>query len=431
MKDIPNSSRREFLKTGSTLSAGTLLAAPHVVKAAKNDKTLKVGLVGIGGRGAGAAAQAMNADENVALTAIGDLFEDRIKLRSRILKARGRAKYQVTEETTFTGFDAYKKVIDSGVDVVILTTPPHFRPQHLEYAVEKGVNCFFEKPVAVDAPGVRKVIELAKKAKEKNLGFMSGFCYRHHYPKREVFGRILDGAIGEVNAMYSTYNVSETWKKPREDGWGDLEAQIRNWNAHLWLAGDSIVEQAIHCIDMMQWAVGDKAPTYAEGSGGRQVYDDPDKYGNIFDHFAVVYNWENESGGGVRGYHFSRQQSGTNGGTEVEVYGTKGFSSAMNRHAILGEEDAWRFRGESNDMYQTEHNELFASIREGKPFNDGEKAAQSTMVGILGRMASYTGQRITYEDGLNSKTDLTPEHLDWGKPLAVPGVPIPGVTKFI
>ncbi|MGE4550719.1 MAG: Gfo/Idh/MocA family oxidoreductase, partial [Opitutales bacterium] len=200
MKDIPSSSRREFLKTGSALSAGALLTAPHVAKAAQDDKVLKIGLVGIGGRGSGAAAQAMNADDNVALTAIGDLFEDRIKLRSRILKARGRAKYQVTEETTFTGFDAYKKVIDSGVDVVILTTPPNFRPLHIEYAIEKGVHCFFEKPVAVDAPGVRKVIELAKKAKEKNLGFMSGFCWRHHYPKREVFGRILDGAVGDVNA---------------------------------------------------------------------------------------------------------------------------------------------------------------------------------------------------------------------------------------
>jgi predicted dehydrogenase len=430
MKDIPNSSRREFLKTGSTISAGALMATPYVAKAAQDDKVLKIGLVGIGGRGSGAAAQAMNADDNVALTAIGDLFEDRIKLRSRILKARGRAKYQVTEETTFIGFDAYKKVIDSGVDVVILTTPPSFRPQHAAYAIEKGVHCFFEKPVAVDAPGVRKVIELAKKAKEKNLGFMSGFCWRHHYPKREVFGRILDGAVGDVNAMYSTYNGGEIWKKPREEGWSDLEAQMRNWNAHLWLSGDSIVEQAIHCIDMMQWAMGDKAPSHAEASGGRQVYDDMDKYGNIFDHFAVVYQWENESGG-TRGYHYSRQQNGTVGGYEVEVYGTKGYSSAKNRHAILAQDDAWRFRGENNDMYQTEHDELFASIRAGKPFNDGETAARSTMVGILGRMAAYTGQKITYEEALNSKLDLTPEHLDWKKPLAVPAVPIPGVTKFI
>jgi predicted dehydrogenase len=423
----PFTSRRDFVKAGSSITAGTLLAAPHVARAAKNDKVIKIGLVGIGGRGSGAAAQAMNADDNVALTAIGDLFEDRIKLRSRILKARGRDKFQVTPETTFTGFDAYKKVIDSGVDVVILTTPPFFRPQHLAYAIEKGVHCFFEKPVAVDAPGVRKVIELAKKAQEKNLNFMSGFCWRHHIPKREIFGRILDGAIGDVNAMYSTYNGGEVWKKARADEWGDLEAQMRNWNAHLWLSGDSIVEQAVHCIDMMQWAMGDELPTHAEGSGGRQVYDDMDKYGNIYDHFAIAYQWEN----GTRGYHFSRQQNGTAGSYEVELYGNKGFCSAKNRHAILAGDEAWRFRGENNDMYQTEHNELFAAIRDGgKPFNDGERAAHSTMVAILGRMVAYTGQKITYEDALNSKQDLTPPHLDWKQDLPTQKISVPGVTRF-
>jgi len=421
-------SRRDFVKAGSSITAGAILSAPHVARAAKKDKVIKVGLVGIGGRGSGAAAQAMGADENVALTAIGDLFEDRIKLRSRILKARGRDKFQVTPETTFTGFDAYKKVIDSGVDVVILTTPPFFRPEHLAYAIEKNVHCFFEKPVAVDGPGVRKVIELAKKAKEKNLNFMSGFCWRHHYPKQEIFSKVLQGDIGEVNAMYSTYNGGEVWKKKREDGWGDLEAQSRNWNAHLWLSGDSIVEQAVHCIDMMQWAMGEALPTHAEGSGGRQVYDDMDKYGNIYDHFAVAYQWEN----GTRGYHFSRQQNGTAGSYEVELFGQKGFCSAKNRHAILSGDEAWRFRGENNDMYQTEHDTLFSSIRKGgKAFNDGERAAHSTMVAILGRMVAYTGQKITYEDALNSKEDLTPPHLDWKQELHAPPPPVPGVTRFI
>jgi predicted dehydrogenase len=421
-------SRRNFVKAGSSITAGALLAAPHVARAAKNDKVIKVGLVGIGGRGSGAAAQAMNADENVALTAIGDLFEDRIKLRSRILKARGKSKFQVTPETTFTGFDAYKKVIDSGVDVVILTSPPAFRPQHLAYAVEKNVHCFFEKPVAVDGPGVRKVIDLAKKAKEKNLNFMSGFCWRHHFPKQEIFGKILKGEIGQVNAMYSTYNGGEVWKKSREEGWGDLEAQMRNWNAHLWLSGDSIVEQAVHCIDMMQWAMGEELPTHAEGSGGRQVYDDMDKYGNIYDHFAVAYQWEN----GARGYHFSRQQNGTAGSYEVELYGQKGYCSAKNRHAILSGDESWRFRGDNNDMYQTEHDVLFKSIRSGgKAFNDGERAAHSTMVAILGRMVAYTGQKITYEDALNSKEDLTPSHFDWKQDLPTVKIPVPGVTRFI
>lgn len=422
-----SSSRRQFVKTSTVLTAGSLLTAPFISNAAPNDKVLKIGLVGIGGRGSGAAAQAMNADENVALTAIGDLFEDRIKLRSRILKARGRDKFQVTPDTSFAGFDAYKKVIDSGVDVVILTSPPNFRPQHLEYAVEKGVHCFYEKPVAVDAPGVRKVIELAKKAKEKNLGFMSGFCWRHHSPKQEVFKRVLDGALGELSSMYSTYNGGEVWKKEREEGWSDLEAQMRNWNAHLWLSGDSIVEQAVHCIDMMQWAMGDQLPVHAEGSGGRQVYQDPDKYGNIYDHFACAYQWES----GSRGYHFSRQQNGTAGSYEVELYGSKGSCSAKNRHTILTGDSAWRYRGETNDMYQTEHDTLFESIRKNAPFNDGEKAANSTMVAIMGRMASYTGQKITFEQALNSKEDLTPPHFDWDKTLPVPKAPVPGVTRFM
>lgn len=419
--------RREFVQSGSLLSAGTLLSAPYVAKAAKDDKVLKIGLVGIGGRGSGAAAQAMNADENVALTSIGDLFDDRISLRSRILQARGRDKYQVTPETTFSGFDAYKKVIDSGVDVVILTSPPAFRPEHLAYAVEKGVHCFFEKPVAVDAPGVRKVIDLAKKAKEKKIGFMSGFCWRHHLAKREVFNRILGGAIGDMRAMYSTYNGGEVWKKTREEGWGDLEAQMRNWNAHLWLSGDSIVEQAVHCIDMMQWAMGEQLPVHAEGSGGRQVYDDPDKYGNIYDHFACVYQWEN----GAKGYHFSRQQNGTFGSYEVELFGSKGVCSAKNRHTIIGDEESWRYRGPKNDMYQTEHDDLFASIRSGDPFNDGERSAHSTMVAILGRMVAYTGQKISYQDALNSEENLVPTSFDWDQALPTPEPPVPGVTRFV
>ena len=422
-----STTRRNFVKSSSTLSAGAILASPNILKAVSNDKIIKVGLVGIGGRGSGAAAQAMNADPNVALTSIGDLYEDRIKLRSRILKARGRNKYQVTEETTFVGFDAYKKVIDSGIDVVILTSPPAFRPDHLEYAVKKGVHCFFEKPVAVDAPGVRKVIELAKQAKEKNLNFMSGFCWRHHYPKQEVFTRILNGSLGKVNAMYSTYNGGEVWKKKREDGWGDMEAQTRNWNAHLWLSGDSIVEQAVHCIDMMQWAMGETVPMHAEGTGGRQVYDDMDKYGNIYDHFAICYQWEN----GTKGYHFSRQQNGTTGSYELELFGEKGFCSAKNRHLIDAGENSWRFRGENNDMYQTEHDTLFSSIRSGKTFNDGERSAHSTMVAILGRMVAYTGQRISYSDALNSKESLVPSQLDWEKKLPVPQPPTPGVTRFV
>jgi len=421
--------RRSFVKSGSVLSAGLALS-PYVTKGLTDDQPIRIGVVGCGGRGCGAVGNAMAADPKVELVAIGDLFEDRIQQRSNYLAKICGTRYKVAEENKFTGFDCYKKVIDAGVDYVILASPPAFRPAQLEYAVEKGIHCFFEKPVAVDAPGIRKVIELAKKAKEKNLGFMSGFCWRYNFPKRAVFSRVLDGAVGDINAMYSTYNAGEVGgNRGRTGSQSDLEIQLRNWPKHLWLAGDSIVEQAIHSIDMMQWAMGEELPIEADGSGGRQVYpDDPDRYGNIYDHFAIVYKWAN----GARGYHFSRQQNGTQGSYELEIFGKKGFCSAKNKHAILADGQApWRYSDRNNDMYKTEHEELIASIRSGDPINDGMRAANSTMVGIMGRMSAYTGKKLTFQQVLNSKEDLTPPHLDFAQPLPVPSVPKPGLTKFI
>jgi myo-inositol 2-dehydrogenase/D-chiro-inositol 1-dehydrogenase len=424
-----NLTRRTFVKNSGLVTAGAVLA-PYVAQGFTDDKPIRIGVVGCGGRGCGAVGNAMQADPKVELVAIGDLFEDRIKQRSNHLAKICGPRYKVTEENKFTGFDCYKKVIDAGVDYVILASPPVFRPTQLEYAVEKGIHCFYEKPVAVDAPGIRKVIELAKKAKEKNLGFMSGFCWRYNYPKREVFSRVLDGAVGDINAMYSTYNAGEVGgNRGRTGTQSDLEIQMRNWPKHLWLAGDSIVEQAVHSIDMMQWAMGEELPIEAEGSGGRQVYpDDPDRYGNIYDHFAIVYKWAN----GARGYHFSRQQNGTQGSYELEIFGKNGFCSAKNRHAIMADgQTPWRYSGSNNDMYKTEHEELIASIRSGNPINDGERAANSTMVAIMGRMVAYTGKKLSFQQALNSKEDLTPPHLDFNQPLAVPGVPKPGLTKFI
>ena len=424
-----NLTRRTFVKNSGLVTTGAVLA-PYVAKGFTDDKPIRIGVVGCGGRGCGAVGNAMNADSKVELVAIGDLFEDRINQRSKQLEKVCGSRYKVNKENKFTGFDCYKKVIDAGVDYVILASPPAFRPAQLEYAVEKGIHCFYEKPVAVDAPGIRKVIELAKKAKEKNLGFMSGFCWRYNFPKRAVFSRVLDGAVGDINAMYSTYNAGEVGgKRGRTGSQSDLEIQMRNWPKHLWLAGDSIVEQAVHSIDMMQWAMGEELPLEAEGSGGRQVYpDDPDRYGNIYDHFAIVYKWAN----GARGYHFSRQQNGTQGSYELEVFGKKGFCSAKNRHAIMADgETPWRYSDRNNDMYRTEHEELIASIRSGNPINDGERAANSTMVAIMGRMVAYTGKKLTFQQALNSKEDLSPPHLDFGKPLPVPGVPKPGLTKFI
>jgi predicted dehydrogenase len=425
---IPNLPRRTFVKSSSLLTAGTLVT-PHISKAVSNTQPIKIGLVGCGGRGCGAVKNAMDADPNVELVAIGDLLGDRINQRAQYLERACRERYKVKEENIFVGLDSYKGVIDAGVDYVILTSPPVYRPSHLEYAVEKGIHCFFEKPVAVDAPGIRKVIALSKKAKEKNLGFMSGFCWRYNFPKREVFSRVLDGAVGEINALYSTYNTGEVGgNRGRSESQSDLDIQSRNWPKHLWLSGDSIVEQAVHSIDMMQWAMGEELPTSAEGTGGRQVYpDDSDRYGNIYDHFAVVYQW----GNGARGYHFSRQQKGTAGSYEVEIFGKKGFCSAKNRHSIISGESGWRYSGPKNDMYKTEHEELIASIRKEQPINDGVRAANSTMVAIMGRMVAYTGKRLTFDQALQSKESLMPENLSMESSIPVSDVPKPGLTKFI
>ena len=425
MSKTPVPTRRKFLKSSAAIAAVSPVIMPHIANAANKDVILKIGLVGCGGRGTGAASQAMNADPNVRLVAMGDMFDDRIDNSWRSLKGRGKERFDVKPQNKFIGFDAYKKVIDM-VDVVILTTPPLFRPQHLEYAVSQKKHVFFEKPVAVDPTGVRKVIEMATKAKAQNTAMMSGFCWRYHYPKREVFQRVLDGAIGDIRTAYTTYNTGPVWKKPRQEGWSDWEAQLRNWTGYTWLSGDSIVEQAVHSLDMARWALGDRVPVRAVGTGGRETYDSLDKWGNIFDHFGVTYEFEE----GVRLFHFSRQQSGTSGSYECEVHGTKGLCSGKNRHSIIGEEE-WRYRGKSNDMYQTEHNELFASIRQGKPINDGERAAHSTLLAILGRTVAYTGKSVTWEQALNSKEDLRPPHYDLGQKLPITPVAIPGVTKFV
>ncbi|MFN4147082.1 MAG: Gfo/Idh/MocA family protein [Runella sp.] len=423
-------SRREILKmAGATLATTAFpsIIVPKKAFAGTNSDTLKVGLVGCGGRGSGAAMQALKADPNVVLHALGDVFPERFNTCLEGLKKVHGAKVQVTDERKFLGFDAYQKVIDSGVDVVLLASPPHFRPQHFEAAVKAGKHVFCEKPVAVDAPGVRHILETAKLAKQKNLSVVSGFCWRYHEPKRAVFGKINDGSIGEVMTVYNTYYTNGLWSFPRQPNWGDMEFQLRNWIYYTWLAGDHIVEQAVHSIDMMSWAMGDVMPVAAIGTGGRQVRTDA-LFGHIFDHFAVTYEYAN----GAKGFHVSRQQENTERSYLVETFGTKGRAMAncsRNEHTINGP-NPWVYAGVQNDMYQTEHNELFASIRKGKPINDGEYMAKSTMLAIMGRMAAYTGKRITFEEAMNSTEKLGPSSYGWDVPPPQVEVARPGFTAF-
>jgi predicted dehydrogenase len=419
-------SRRDFLKqSGTVVGGGALAAALSVARSAHagGDDALKVGLIGCGNRGTGAAKNALLADKNVKLTAMGDTFADRIAdSLSGLKKEVPEDKIAVEPDHCFVGFDAYQKVIDSGVDVVLLCSPPHFRPAHFKAAVAAGKHIFAEKPVAVDAPGVRSVLATAEEARKKGLAVVSGLCWRYHEPKREVIARIRDGAVGDVLAIQCNYNAGGLWVKPRQTGWSDMEWQLRNWLYFTWLSGDHNVEQHIHSLDKAAWIMGEEPPVKATGLGGRQVRVQPE-YGNIFDHHAVVYEYAS----GVKLFAFCRQQDNCSMDVNDYVLGTKGKVDIM-AHTITGDTN-WRYRGPNPNMYQVEHDELFASIRSGKPLDNCLYMARSTMLAVLGRMATYTGQTITWDQAINSQEDLTPPSYDWTA-LPVASVALPGVTKF-
>jgi len=435
MNQSAPTTRREFLKT--TAAAGAALATPAILSsrlfAQGNSDTLRVGLIGCGGRGTGAAGQALNADKNVVLTAMGDAFTDKIQPSLGALRKEGVAKgfgdrIKVTPDRCFSGLDAYQKVIENA-DVVLLTTPPGFRPIHLKAAVEAGKHVFCEKPMATDAPGVRSVIESAKLAKEKKLALVAGFCWRYDVPRRELFKRLHDGAIGDIRAIYATYYTGPVKRMPAPDTrpkeMGDLEWQMRNWYNFTWLSGDGYVEQACHSVDKTAWALKDASPIKAVAVGGRQT---PNHEGNIFDHMAVVYEFAND----VRVFLGQRQISNCFNENADYFMGTEGVAKIANGISIRGKQ-TWRYRatGPKVDMYQLEHDELFASIRKGEPINDGDWMAHSTMMGIMGRMAAYTGQEITWEDACNSKEQIVPEQFDWKMTLPIAPMAVPGFTKFI
>ena len=428
---MDNSNRRDFIRNTAATVAGSTLGFNVLADTKKkigNVDTLKVGLIGCGGRGTGAALQATMADDNVILTCMADIFPDQIEASYNNLMAENPSKIQVDEGHKFVGFDAYEKVLASDIDVVILTTPPSYRPGHLAAAVEAGKHIFCEKPIAVDAPGVRSVIETAKKAKQKGLALMSGFCWRHDDPKTATYDRLLDGAIGDIHTVYNTYNTGALWYKDPAPDWTKNEHIQRNWLYYNWMSGDHIVEQAVHSLDLMVWAWGDELPKIATGTGGRQSRTQ-DQYGNVFDHFAIVFEYED----GRKGFHFSRQQKDCARAYHIEMFGNKGRCDirVSNKHQILGKKE-WNWEGERNNMYQTEHDTLFASIRNGNPFFDGVRMANSTMLAIWGRMAAYTGQSITWEDALSSEETLGPKLSDYSWDMDWPLAPVaqPGITKF-
>src|SRR5216683_3408295 len=432
------SSRREFLKASTATVMGAGLATEFTVAAnahAAGSEVIRVGLIGCGsrrgGRGRGAAENCVHAGPNVKLHAMADLFKDHLDYTRSYLSKFGSDKVDVADERCFVGWDAYKNLLAlKEVDVVILATPPGFRPIHLKAAVEAGKHIFAEKPVAVDAPGVRSVMQTCEEARKKNLSLVSGLCWRYDSTMRETMQKIHDGGVGDIVALQCTYNAHGLWMVPRRPEWSDMEWQVRNWLYFTWLSGDHNVEQHIHSLDKMAWAMRDEYPVRASGIGGRQVRTGPE-YGHIFDHHSVVYEYAN----GVKLFSACRQQHGCAYDVTDHIIGSNGVCDVDTSKVatIKGYKPGsylWKSNKLGGDMYQNEHNELIASIRSGKPINNGDYMTKSTLMAIMGRMATYTGQVITWEQAMNSTEDLTPAKYEFG-PLPVPPVARPGVTKFI
>jgi myo-inositol 2-dehydrogenase / D-chiro-inositol 1-dehydrogenase len=440
--------RRDFVKATAGLAAGSL-AAGAIPAAAwafpGGQDRIKVGLIGCGGRGTGAASQALAADPGTVLWAMGDVFADRLAssregLRKNLeekdaAESPGSKKWseklQVPDERRFVGFDAYQKVIDSGVDVVILATTPVFRPLHLRAAVDAGKHVFCEKPMAVDAPGVRSVLETVAKVPAKKISLVGGFCWRYSDAERATWGKIHDGAIGEIRAIWNAYNTNG-WANttPRKPGWSDVEWQLRNWHYFCWLSGDHLVEQAIHSLDKIAWALKGEMPTSCVAVGGRQCRKDVPETGNVFDHFAIEF----EFASGARAFHMCRQIENTPFDNSDTIIGSKGtclVNSWAPSHVITGETN-WTYEAPDprRDMYQNEHDALMKSIRDGKPIDDGLAMANSTLLAIHARLAAYSGQVVTWDQAKNSQESQTPAKWEWG-PAAVAPVPHPGQTKLI
>lgn len=442
-KKSPATSRRNFLRTSAAAAISGALVARAAEAAAtssavavrnfgpaiNNDK-IKIALIGCGGRGSGAVRNALHADKNVELIALADVFPEQANAALASLQKEESLKdrVKVNPDHVFSGLDAYQKAIDCGVDLVLLATPPGFRPQHLKAAVAAGKHVFCEKPMATDAPGVRSVLESVKVAKEKKTALVAGFCWRYDAPRREFYARILDGGVGEIRTVHATYLTGPVKPMPPADkrpaGMGDVEWQLRNWYNFVWLSGDGLVEQACHSVDKIAWAFNGQMPVRCVATGGRNV---PNNEGNIFDHIDVFYEYEN----GARAYMAQRQIGNCFSDNSDYILGSTGMGvSGWNKPYIKGATN-WRYNGQGIDMYQSEHNELFASIRAGKPINDGEWMAASTLMAIMGRTAAYTGQALTWEQAMNSEERLVPEKLTWDMKLPIVPMAKPGITRFV
>ena len=428
-------SRRDFLRTSSAAAVASGLALARSAHAAGRDE-IRIALVGCGGRGTGAAVQALNnaAGARVRLVAMADAFRDAVDRSYKTIQRRVPDRVDVPEDRRFAGLDAYRQAIDCGVDMVLLCTPPGFRPQQFEAAVKAGKHVFMEKPVATDAPGVRRIMAANEEAKRRGLLVAVGHHLRHEVKHREVVRRIHDGAIGRVQFLRAYFNSAGVWVRPRQPDQTEMQYQVRNWYYFTWLSGDHIVEQHVHDLDVCNW-IKQGPPVEAQASGGRQVRIGPD-YGEIFDHHAVEFTYADGSKMFSYCRHirncwnsFSQHAHGTKGTVHIEGHGRAEL-------CIDGAEPMRWERGP--DGHQLEHDHLFAALLAGKPYNEADYGATSTMTAILGRMASYSGRIVRWEDALNSKVDLCPERLAWdAEPPVQPGpdglypCALPGKTKVL
>jgi predicted dehydrogenase len=436
MKKKLSVNRRNFVKGSATVASGVMLGGLSLesrANSAANDK-LKIAVVGCGGRGTGAAVQALTVKEDVELVAMADAFKDRLdkSYENIVAKVEDKKRVNVKDKDKYVGFDAYKAAIDLA-DVVILTAPPGFRPEHLEYAINANKHIFCEKPLATDAPGIRKVLKLAEVAKQKKLNIVVGLQRHYQTVYRELMKRVHGGEIGQITSTQVYWNGGGVWVYPKQEGWTEMEFQMRNWYYFNWLCGDHIVEQHIHNLDVSNWAVQGH-PVVAQGMGGREVRT-AKEYGEIFDHHYVEFKYAD----GTVMNSQCRHIRGCFNKVAEEVTGTKGRIDSTGALYDLKGNVVWKHRNvDDPNPYQQEHDELFASIVSGGVINDLENGANSTMTAILGRMATYSGVEIHWDDAINSDIKLVPDTFSWdANPPVLPDnegfypIPVPGVTKVI
>ncbi len=419
--------RREFVKTGSVMALGALtpsLLAQQTPSRESEASPLRVGMIGCGGRGTGAAQDSLNASPRTRIVAMADMFADQLqKSRDTLASLGERAK--VDDSRCYTGFDAYRQLLaNKDIDVVILATPPHFRSIHFAAAVEAGKHVFMEKPVATDPVGIRRVLAAADVADQKNLCVVAGTQRRHEKCYREAMKLLKDGAIGKIIAARVYWNMGTLWMKPPQPKWSEMEWQIRNWLYFTWLSGDHYVEQHVHNLDVANWALG-AHPVKAMGVGGRQVRVEAN-YGNIFDHFAIEYEYPD----GTYLMSMARQMENCADRVDERLHGTRGVMHTQSGSASIKGETDWRFKGENGNPYVDEHEHLYAAIESGKHINEAKQVAESTLTAIMGRMAAYTGKEVTWDQALNSKLDLAPAKYELG-PHPVDPVALPGKTALV